>query len=68
MATMEHCLSHSVQQSWVGQLGWGGHRGQGPGCQHMGLESHLDFLEGFQQAQTVTRVTRRKMPPVDRMM
>lgn len=26
------------------------------------------FLEGFQQAQTVTRVTRRKMPPVERMM
>lgn len=25
-------------------------------------------LEGFQQAHTVTRVMRRKMPPVDRMM
>lgn len=25
-------------------------------------------LEGFQQAQTVTRVIRRNMPPVDRMM
>lgn len=25
-------------------------------------------MEGFQQAHTVTRVIRRKMPPVDRMM
>ena len=32
------------------------------------LESYPDFLEGFQQAQTVTKVTRRKMPPVDKMM
>lgn len=32
------------------------------------LRSYLDFLEGFQQAQTVTKVTRRKMPPVDKMM
>lgn len=30
--------------------------------------SYPDFLEGFQQAQTVTKVTRRKMPPVDKMM
>lgn len=32
------------------------------------LGSYPDFLEGFQQAQTVTKVTRRKMPPVDKMM
>lgn len=32
------------------------------------LKSYLDFLEGFQQAQTVTNVTRRKMPPVDKMI
>lgn len=30
-----------------------------------GTSSHLD---GFQQAQTVTRVIRRNIPPVDRMM
>lgn len=32
------------------------------------LKNYPDFLEGFQQAQTVTKVTRRKMPPVDKMM
>lgn len=32
------------------------------------LQGYPDFLEGFQQAQTVTKVTRRKMPPVDKMM
>lgn len=32
------------------------------------LGSYPDFLEGFQHAQTVTKVTRRKIPPVDKMM
>lgn len=32
------------------------------------VRRYLDFLEGFQQAHTVTKVTRRKMPPVDKMM
>lgn len=33
-----------------------------------GNKNKRSHLEGFQQAHTVTRVIRRNMPPVDRMM
>lgn len=33
-----------------------------------GLKKASYFLDGVQQAQTVTKVMRRKMPPVERMM
>lgn len=45
------------------------HRTEPRTKEHKGWNlSYLDFLEGFQQAQTVTNVTSRKMPPVDKMM
>jgi len=50
-----------------GRIGWDGiGQEKDPLC--LLYFSKPYFLEGFQQAQTVTRVTRRKMPPVERMM